>query len=199
MSSVTFIWALVLGACVTMALPHLLVGVKQRAWENLLFTVAALGVAGIAFGELHIMHSRTPAEIGRAVQWTHVPLFMIYVGIIGFVGTYFGTGRRWLGITAIGARLVSLTLNFAFPPNLNFREITGLRHLDFLGDTVAMPEGASNPWTRLGELSSLLMLAFVIDASIALWRRGGTENRRRAAIVGGSVTLFILIAAGSRP
>ncbi len=196
MSWVTFIWALVLGACVTMALPHLFVGIKRRAWENLLFTVAALGVAGIAFGELAIMHSRTPAEIGRALQWTHVPMFVIYVGIIGFVGAYFGTGRRWLGIAAIGARLVSLALNFAFPPNLNFREITGLRHLDFLGDTVAMPEGVSNPWTRLGELSSLLMLAFVIDASIALWRRGGTENRRRAAIVGGSVTLFIVMAAG---
>jgi hypothetical protein len=110
-----------------MALPHLFVGIKRRAWENLLFTVAALGVAGIAFCELDIMHSRTATEIGRALRWTQVPLFVICVGIIGFVGAYFGTGRRWLGITAIGARLVALAINFIFPPNLNFREITGER------------------------------------------------------------------------
>jgi len=87
-------------------------------------------------------------------------------------------------------------INFAEPPNLNFREITALRHFRFLGETIAMPEGVINPWTRLGELSSLLMLAFVIDASITLWRRGSSEGRRRAVVVGGSITLFIVLAAG---
>lgn len=196
MSWVTFIWALVLGACVTMALPHLLIGLKDREWKNLFFAVAALAVAGTAFGELAIMHSQTPEEIGRAMQWTHVPIFFIYLGIIGFVLSYFGTGRLWLGIAACAARLLSLVINFAEPPNLNFREITGLWHFKFLGETIATPEGVINPWTRLGELSSLLMLAFVIDASIKLWRRGSAEGRRRAFVVGGSITLFILLAAG---
>ena len=196
MNWVTFIWALVLGACVTMALPHLFVAVKRRAWENLLFTITAFAVAGIAFGELTIMHSRTTEEIGRALQLTHVPVFFLSLGIVGFVGTYFGTGRRWLGIAAVGARLLALAINFAFPPNLNFREITALRHLDFLGETVAVPEGVRNPWTRLGELSSLLVLAFVIDASITLWRRGSRDGRRRSIVVGGSITLFIVLAAG---
>ena len=196
MSWVTFIWALVLGACVTMALPHLFVGVKRRAWENLLFTITAFAVAGIAFGELTIMHSRTADAIGRAIQWTHIPVFFLSLGIMGFVRSYFGTGRLWLGIAAVGARLLALAINFAFPPNLNFREITALRHFDFLGETVAMPEGVVNPWTRLGELSSLLMLAFVIDASITLWRRGSADGRRRSIVVGGSITLFIVMAAG---
>ena len=196
MSWVTFIWALVLGACVIMALPHLLIGVKARAWENLFFVLAALSVAGIAYGELAIMYSRTPEEIGRAIQWTHIPVFFIYVGIIGFVGSYFGTGRRWLGLASVGVRLITLAINFADPPNLNFREITGLWHFNFLGETIATPDGVINPWTRLGELSSLLLLAFVIDASVKLWRRGSTEGRRRAFVVGGSITLFILLAAG---
>lgn len=185
-----------MGACATMALPHLLIGMKRRAWENLLFAIAALAVAGTALGELAIMHSRTLEEIGRAQQWTHVPIFFLVLGIIGFVRSYFGTGRLWLGIAACGARLVSLIINFAFPPNLNFREITGLQHFDFLGETIAMPEGVINPWTRLGELSSLLLLAFVIDASLTLWRRGSAEGRRRAVVVGGSITLFIVLAAG---
>jgi PAS domain S-box-containing protein len=196
MNWITFIWALVIGACVVMALPHLLVGLRGGARENFFFVLAALSVGGIACGELAIMHSRTTEEIGRAIQWTHVPILFVVVGIIGFVHSYFGTGRPWLGIAACGVRFVSLLINFALPPNLNFREITSLRPNNFLGDTIALPEGVHSPWTRLGELSSLLMLAFVIDASVALWRRGSVEGRRRAAIIGGSITLFILLAAG---
>jgi len=196
MSLVTFIWALVIGACATMALPHLLIGIKRGALENLLFALAALAVAGIAAGELAIIHSRTAEEIGRALQWTHVPVFFLVVAIVGFVHLYFGTGRLWLGMAACGVRLVSLVINFASPPNLNFREVTGVRLFDFLGETVAMPEGVASAWTRLGELSSLLVLAFVVDASITLWRRGTTEDRRRAVVVGGSIVLFILLAAG---
>ena len=196
MSWVTFIWAVVIGACATMALPHLLIGIKRKTWENLFFAIAALSVAGIACGELAIMHSRTAEEIGRAIQWTHLPVFFLVLAIVGFVRFYFGTGRLWLGIAACVARLVSLVINFAFPPNLSFREITSLRQFSFLGETIAMPEGVVSPWTHLGELSSLLVLAFVVDASLTLWRRGTSEDRRRAAVVGGSITLFILVAAG---
>ena len=153
-------------------------------------------MAGIAAGELAIMHSRTTAEIGRAQQWTHVPVFFLVVAIAGFVRLYFGTGRLWLGAAACAARLLSLVVNFACPPNLNFREVTGLREFDFLGETIAMPEGVTSAWTRLGELSSLLLLAFVVDASITLWRRGASADRRRALVVGGSITLFIVLAAG---
>ena len=196
MSWVTFIWAVVIGACVIMALPHLLVGLKGRAWENLFFVLAALSVAGIACGELAMMHARTIEEIGRAQRWTHVPVFLLIVAIVGFVHFYLGTGRLWLGIAACLVRLVSLVINFAALPNLNFREITGVRRFGFLGETVATPEGVISPWTRVGELSSLLILVFVIDASLTLWRQGSAESRRRAAVVGGSITLFIVLAAG---
>jgi two-component system sensor kinase FixL len=196
MSWVTFIWAVVFGACVIMALPNLLVGLRSRSWENLFFVLAALSVAGIAAGELAIMHSRTIDEIGRAQRWTHLPVFTLLVAIAGFVYFYFGTGRLWLGIAACLARFASLAINFAAPPNLNFREITGVRLFDFLGEIVAAPEGVISPWTRLGELSSLLLLIFVIDASVTLWRQGRSESRRRAAAVGGSITLFIIVAAG---
>src|SRR2546430_11505137 len=193
---VTFIWAVVIGACATMALPHLLIGIKRRTWENLFFAIAALSVASIACGELAIMHSRTAEQIGRAIQWTHLPVFFLVLAIVGFVRFYFGTGRLWLGIAACVARLVCLVINFAVPPNLSFREITSLRQFSFLGETIAMPEGVVSPWTHLGELSSLLVVAFVVDAWLTLWRRGTSEDRRRAVVVGGSITLFILVAAG---
>jgi two-component system sensor kinase FixL len=179
-----------------MALPHLLIGIRHRAWQNLFFALAALSVAGIACGELAIMHSATTEQIGRAQQWVHVPIFFLAVAIVGFVYLYFGTGRLWLGISGCVVRFATLVINFAAPPNLNFREITALRHLNFLGGTVTMPEGVDSPWTHLSELSSLLILTFVVDATLALWRRGGRDNRRRAAVVGGSIMLFIVLAAG---
>jgi two-component system, LuxR family, sensor kinase FixL len=162
----------------------------------LFFVLAALSVAGIAFGELAIMHSRAIEEIARAQRWTYLPVFFLIVAIVGFVHFYLGTGRLWLGIAACLTRFVALIINFAWPPSLNFREITGLRLFDFVGDTVAMPEGVISPWTRVGEVSSLLLLAFVVDASITLWRRGTSESRRRAVVLGGSIVLFIILAAG---
>jgi PAS domain S-box-containing protein len=196
MSWVTFLWAAVVGACAIIALPHLFIGLKNWAWENLLFALATVSVAGVAFGELTLMHSRTVEEISRAQRELHLPVFFLVVGIVGFVHFHFRTGRVWIGIAACLTRLGSLVINYTVQPSLNFREITGLRRISFLGDTVAMPEGVTSSWTRLGELSSLLILIFVLDASIALWRRADPQGRRRAALVGGSITAFILLAAG---
>ena len=44
------------------------------------------------------------------------------------------------------------------------------------------------------QLSNLLLVAFIVDASIALWRRGGAVARRRAALVGGSLALCVVTA-----
>ena len=68
------------------------------------------------------------------------------LAIFGFVSLYFGTGRVWLGGVACLLRLVTLVVNFAKPPNLNFHEITSLRRFDFLGETIALPDGVASPW-----------------------------------------------------
>lgn len=197
MTRVTLIWGLVIGACGTMALPHLFIGLRQRrAIPNVLFAICALSVAAIAVGELAIMTAQTTAQIGKAQQWTHVPIFTLTVALVCFVRLHFGTGRWWLGIAACALRGVALAINFALPPNLNFREVTAVQHLRFLGETVSVPEGVVSSWTHLGELSSLLVLAFVVDASIALWRAEKAAGRRRAVVIGGSIVFFILIAAG---
>jgi two-component system, LuxR family, sensor kinase FixL len=196
MDWVTAIWAMLIGGCVAMALPHLLIGIWQRRGAHLFFVLAAAAVIGIAICETLMMRAGTVDQFARAQQWTHVPIFFLVVALVGFVRLYFHTGRLWLGMIACAVRFLSLIINFAFPPSLNFREITALRHLHFMGEIVSVPVGVSSPWTRLGELSSLLLLVFVIDASISLWRQGRVENRRRALVVGVSIAFFILLAAG---
>ena len=76
MNWVTVIWSTVGGASLALALPHVLIAVKQRgAWVNLLFAIAALAVAGTAVAEMAMMHAQTTKQIAEALQWVHVPVF----------------------------------------------------------------------------------------------------------------------------
>lgn len=196
MSWVTVVWGILIGGCVGIALPHVLVGIWLKRAANLFFVLAAAAVIGIAFGELLMMRADSVQQFARVQQWTHVPIFILYVALIGFVRPYLNAGRLWLALTACASRFVALVINFVFPPNLNYRQITELRPIRFLGETVSTPVGVVSQWTRLGELCSLLLLIFVVDASISAWRKSKSKDRRRILVVGGTTTFFILLAAG---
>src|SRR5262249_32009944 len=86
-----------------------------------------------------------------------------------------------------------LILNFVFSPNINFREITAVGHASFLGESVAIPHGVPNPWMLVAQSSLLLLVIFVVDATITVWRRG---NRRQALVVGGSIVLLVGMGSG---
>jgi PAS domain S-box-containing protein len=199
MNWVTVIWSMVGGACLTLALMHVVIWLKNRgAQVHLVFSVMAVSVAAITALELAMMRAGTPRQFGILMRWTHVPVFVLVVCLVSFVRLYFGTGRLWLGRAAWGVRLVSLILNLILLRNLNYLPITGLGHVQFLGERVSVAEGVHS-WLSevgIGELSSVLLLAFVVDASIALWRQGSSDGRRRVLVVGGSIALFIVIAAG---
>ena len=141
-----------------------------------------------------MMHATSAVQYGEALRWIQAPIFLGVISTVGFVRLYFGTGRLWLGLTTCAVRFVCLVINFVSPVNLAFTRMTGLGHGRFLGETVSVGTGVVNPWVHLTELNSLLMVAFVTDASISLWRRGKTEDRRRATVVGGSIVFFVLAA-----
>jgi len=86
-----------------------------------------------------------------------------------------------------GLRTLSLVLNFILSPNLNFREITGLRRIPFLGEPVALAIGTPNPWMLIGQLSLVLTVVFVVDATLSVWRRG---RRRQAFLIGFGIVFF---------
>jgi PAS domain S-box-containing protein len=195
MSWVTFIWAMLIGLCVAMAFPQLVIWIWRRRVVRLLFVILAVASIALLSNELALMHSSSVEEFATVLQWRAPLLFVMFVTIIGFVRLYFGTGRWWLGITACAVRLACLVINFALPPNLYYREITALRSVYLLGDTVSTPVGVGSPWSHLAELSSLFLLAFVVDASISLWHQGKPESRRRALLIGGSITCYEGLAA----
>ena len=180
---------MVASACLTLAGIHALVWWRERqAVSNLWFSLAALGTAGMGACEYAMMRSASPADYGEALRWLHVPAWVIIVSLVVFVRLFLRAGRPWLAWSVCGVRTFSLALDLVQSPNLNYRTITGLRQVGFLGDTVSIAEGESNPWMLVGQLSLLLLVVFAVDAMMTTWRRG---ERPRALLVGGSIVLFV--------
>jgi PAS domain S-box-containing protein len=190
MSWITIIWSVGAGACLTLALIQLIVWFKDRtARANLVFSVLAIAAISFAALELVMMRAETPEQFGTAMRWIHVSAWVAIIALVAFVSLYLRAGRRWLGWTVIGVRTLSLILNFMLSPNLNYRQITGVRRIPFLGEQVSTAQGVPNPWMLVAQFSLVLLVIFVIDAAITVWRRG---DRRQALIVGGSIVLFVV-------
>ena len=193
MSWVTVLWSAIAAASLIVSVEHVLIGARRRTVANLLFAVVGSSVAAVALFELLLMRASTPRAYGAFVRWIHAPIFFLVASLVFFVWTFLGAGRIWLGAAVLATRAAALLVNFLHPPNLNFVEISGVRKVRFLGETVSVADGVVSRWTRLGELASLLLLAFLLDAAITVWRRG---DSRRSFVVGVSIATFVLLAAG---
>jgi PAS domain S-box-containing protein len=197
MSWVTIIWSMIASVSFTLATIYLLIWFRERrSWAYLCFFVLAVGVIGLATGEMAAMYAKSPTEYGTAVRWSHFAFGFVVLGSLGFVHFYFGTGKRWLLGAALGLRLLAVVMNFSTGLNLHIRAIQSLQQANFLGEPVSMlGEWTPNPWVRLGQFAALVQFVYVVDASLRLWRSGSPEARRRAVIVGGTLGFFILFAS----
>ena len=192
MSWVTIIWSLGAGACLTLAFLQFIVWWKDRAAHaNLVFSVLAIAVASFAALELVMMRAETHEQFGTTLRWMHVSAWVMIAATVVFVRLYLRAGRKWIAWAVVGLRTVSLILNFVFSPNINFRQITSLRHISFLGESVTIAKAVPNPWMLVAQFSLLLLVIFVTDAMITVWRRG---DPRCALMVCGSIVLFVVMA-----
>lgn len=198
MSWITIVWSMVASACLTIALMHLIIWSRRKQdWVHLVFALAATSAAAFSAFELLLMRAETVEQYVALQHWLYVPAFAIVLALMGFTRLYLGTGRPWLAYTVCGLRLVTLAINFLSPVSINYAAITGLHRLTLIGgEVISVADGVRNPWNWIDELSLLLFFAFVADASITLWRRGNPRERRRALVVGGSITLCVLLGAG---
>jgi two-component system, LuxR family, sensor kinase FixL len=192
MSLITIIWSMIASASLTLAAFQFLVwGRNREAWANLFFSLMAIGTAAFTFCELGMMRAETPKEFGNVLRWGHVPTWLIVVSLISFVRFYLKAGQPWLAWLICGLRTLALILNFLVGQNLNYREITRLQDVSFLGESVHIAEGVPNPWMLVGQISFLFLIAFLADASVTTWRRG---DHHRAVAVGSSAVFFMLFS-----
>jgi len=197
MNAVVMLWGAVVGTALALAGVHILLWfLERRAWGNLVFAVIAVSVAGISVTELGMMLSATPAEYGAWVRWFHVPNFCLLTGIILFVRIQFGTGRLWLGATIIVIRALQLGLNFVLEPNVNWKEITSLRTITFLGEHVSvLGRAVVQPVQPIATLASLMLFLYLADALWQALRIDDREVRRKAVITIGGTFAFLGIAS----
>jgi len=161
---------------------------KSRA--ALAFAFEAFAIVLSVVVELGMMYSTTPEEWGEWVRWTQIPIFIRTAGLLAFIWYYFETGRPWLIWTIIVSRLVVLVVGFVIDPNFNYSRIDSLEPITFLGETVSSVGSAElNRFQWFATASTFLVLVFVVDASISLWRKGTSEARRKAVVIGGATFL----------
>ena len=156
MSWVTIIWSMIASVSFTLATIYLLIWFRERcSWAYLCFFVLAVGVIGLATGEMAAMYAKSPTEYGTAVRWSHFAFGFVVLGSLGFVHFYFGTGKGWLLGLALGSRLLAVVVNFSTGLNLHIGAIQSLQPVNFLGEPVSMlGEWTPNPWVRLGQLAA---------------------------------------------
>ena len=190
MSWVTIVWSMVASACLTLAAMHLLVWSRRRtAWAHLLFSLSAAGVAAYAGCELWMMRARDARRVRPGVA----------VGACAGLGDDRVARRVRAALPAGGAAVAGLD-GLRLEDAVSAAQFRSGAERELPGDIRAatcfvsrgnrlLAEGVRNPWMLVGQLSLLLLVLFVADASLAAWRRG---DRRQALVVGGSIAFFAL-------
>ncbi len=188
MSWITVIWTAAASAGLTLAVIHLRIWFRKRtAWSNLFFSLLAVVTAIGAGLELWMMRIERTDQFLAAFRWYQVSTFGAIVLLVLFVRFHLRTGQRWLAWTVCLMRALTVVCVLLIP-TFNFREISEMRSVRFLGESVTVPVGEANLLALGGNLSLVLLILFVFDATISAWRRG---DRRLARVIGGSAAVAV--------
>ena len=195
MNWITITWPMVAAACLTLGLIELRIGLGQHPRApRLLFALSAFAVAAIAGLELALMRADTLTQWWPVMRGLDIAVGVMLVSLTAFIWVYFGTGNKWLALLVPTLYAFGLMFDYLPGSGMTYERVTGFRTVEtFGGATFKVAEGVPNPWNVLPYLAVLMLIVFVWDASVRLWRRG---ERRRAAVVGGAVVFFLAAAGG---
>ena len=94
MGWISIAWPMIGATSLTLGLIYLLVWLRRPAESGyLLFFLTAASVAVFSIFELRMMRAAAPDDYAVALRWAHVPLFILFVSMVGFVHFYFRSGR----------------------------------------------------------------------------------------------------------
>ncbi len=192
------VWMTVICAAAVLGCFHFLVWLRQREQsEHALVAALCFLVAVCGHFEMRAFLAVSPAEYAAAIRWGHTVAQLIALVAIGIASLH-APGRRWLVLSAIGARLAVIAANHGTGASVSFLSIDALRPLSTFGGAIFMvPVGTVNPWFALLQLSNLLLLVYLIDRMIALARKPASRQRRRGLQSVGALLLLLLFAASS--
>ena len=184
MNWIDIAWPMMAGSSLMLALVHIVIWARQGYRPaNLAFALTGLSVAVLAVFELLLMYSKTTDDYAETLRWAHLPMTTLVIGMVAFVHLHLHAGRLWLALVICITRLAGLLANFTTGVNLNYREITSLHFWTMSdGGLITSPLGIRNPWMILAQLSIILLVVYLIDASISARRLPAAERARILAI-----------------
>lgn len=162
---------------------------KRQQLASLMFCIMAASTAGMAGCELWTMHQTDMDAYAQGLQWYNVMRWLVTLALVGFIHFYLGSGRPWLEWTVCGLRTLSLLVNFIFSPIIYYASIDQLVRIRFLGTEVTIVDGIPSPLTIIGQVSLLVLAAYLVDAT---WRSTKGQHKPGAIRVGLSAVFFVL-------
>lgn len=176
-----------------MAVVQLLLWLRDRSNKvPLLAAIISLAAGTCALLEMSIAKTTDIATAQILIFATNVAIFFILVPMVWLIRIYLGHGIFWLAALITAVWLLGLAVNLFLPGNLTYSSITQLeQHVTAWGENWSQPVGTANPFRVAVDVTTLLIIAYVLHATIAAFRSG---ERRKAIAVGGAVLLFLTVA-----
>lgn len=193
MNWLTIAWSMCAGICVTLSLLHVFLWIKNRnVIAYMLSALMALSAGAIAITELSLLHSQSIVTYQLLMQWLNVFIYLLIIPMVWLVYVRVNNSQRWLALVITAMWSVSLIFNFTSPGSLVFEHVDEIvQHTTYWGEQYSVAIGPANPWVLLANITVVLILIYVIIASIRAWR---CDEQRQAILIGGGIVVFMLFA-----
>jgi DNA-binding NtrC family response regulator len=187
-------------AAITMMLGFIQLSMWLRDRKSLIHPLAmvmAFSASAMTISELALMHSQAVPHYVNVLKIENLMVYILLITMIWLAYLYMGTARRALAILITVIWTIAIVMNFTSPYSLVFSDISSLQRVStFWGESYTTAIGTTNPWKLLADFSTVLILVYIFDASLRLWKQG---KRERALLTGGSIILFMVTAGIQAP
>ena len=172
--------------CGAVSLLHLMIFLRRRAVKvHLIFSIMALCCSISAVLDIHMHAAANVADFIYFHKVTNTVQVSLWISFAWFIQSYTHSDRYWPVFLVSGLYGLAAILNLAFTHGILFDRVEGIDPVTLpWGEMITFGLGPANPWRLLPDLAWFIVLAYALDASIGLARRG---ERRRAWFFGLSV------------
>jgi len=175
--------------CVVVGLQHLVLALRlEDRKPQILFAIAAFGVAGDAIFERRVLSATSAGEFLAGMPWTALFICTTIVALSWYIALRTGLVRRWLLWTVTVLAALTVVLDFAV--RIAFSGPVVLRQgILPWGEPFARAIGDASELRLVGDAVMIGFLVFLLDTTVRLVRRG---DKRTARFVGGSLVVYAL-------
>ena len=191
MSILTIAWSMCAAVSAMLGIMHLLLWLKDHSkCSYLLSALMALGATGSAITELLLFNTTSVNTYQTLLQWEVLFVYTLLMPMIWLVALELDASQRILASVIVAMWSTALIINFVSPGSLVFTHVEEIkRQTTFWGESFRVGMGPANPWNLLANIAVVLILIYVVGASIKAWRR---SEHRQAIVIGGSIVIFLL-------